>query len=88
MKKRLLIISFLVSLAAVPIGYAVAGCTGNSTHEFIELGNYTQWCCTPVGEGWDFSCTDGTEWHLFSDMIADGKTGVLQRLPTTQPVDP
>ena len=37
----------------------------------ISIGYYTEgetWCCTPVGDGSDHSCTNGESWELSSDL--------------------
>ncbi len=63
MRKRLL--GLLAFFALVPL--VVAGCLPGNGHPVFELEDgslliVTDWCCTPVGDGSELSCTDGEVW--------------------------
>ena len=74
----------LIVLAILSLGHVGADCIGNTTgsvecggfkiegtFEGMEgtfvVGGET-WCCTPVGDGSDYSCTDGESWELSSEL--------------------
>ncbi len=74
----------LIALAVLPLGYVVADCIGNTNSsvecggepvgwlyngdpsDFSSPGE--TWCCTPVGDGSDYSCTNGESWELSSEL--------------------
>ena len=72
----------LAVLTMLPLGYVVAECIGNTTQSvsctsvesdpdggpFDTIFTSEEWCCTPVGDGSDSSCTNGTSWELSSDL--------------------
>ena len=70
----------LTLLGFFTIGYVVAECIGNTTHVCYQSTVYVgemdpfqvdQWCCVAVGNGSDYSCTDGQSWMLASDLSCD-----------------
>jgi len=64
--KRLLL---LFSLALFSVWAIAQSCTGNTTNSFWH--DDVLWCCTPVGDNSDWSCTDGESWSLFSELWSE-----------------
>ena len=68
MKKSIKML-ILCGLTSVCLWAVAQSCTGNTTNKFWHEG--VLWCCTEVGDGSDWSCTDGSRWSLFSDLWAE-----------------
>lgn len=71
-------IALFVFFMCVCASFVLADCIGNTTHScqvleaIVTPGGTTAgsntWCCTPVGNGSDYSCTDGSSWELQSTL--------------------
>lgn len=72
--KKIICISVIISMLLLASNI-YADCIGNSTHWCVQhsisgnsVGEGDTWCCTPVGDGSAYSCSNGNRWELNTEI--------------------